>query len=218
VLDRRAPSTEPPPFSGAVQSESNVVVCVRVRPLLAHELSSSSRPCLDIAPSSGRGSSLGHVGTAAASRARSPAHGNDGVFRGANITMGKGKHAFMFTFDAAFDVSASQRAVYDTTVTGLLDGLFAGYNATVLAYGQTGSGKTFTMGSCDQAGAPETRCVRRACLLSEFEKSSSPARFSAFTLRTCGRNSADIFVWAFLLVCVGGGGGRGLMAGCEGVA
>jgi kinesin family protein 4/21/27 len=29
----------------------------------------------------------------------------------------------------------------------LLDGIFAGYNATVLAYGQTGSGKTFTMGT-----------------------------------------------------------------------
>ena len=29
----------------------------------------------------------------------------------------------------------------------LVQGIFNGYNATVLAYGQTGSGKTYTMGS-----------------------------------------------------------------------
>lgn len=37
--------------------------------------------------------------------------------------------------------------LYDECVAPLVDGLFQGYNATVLAYGQTGSGKTYTMGT-----------------------------------------------------------------------
>lgn len=67
------------------------------------------------------------------------------------------KHGFQF--DAVFD-DAPQAEVYESTVAPLLDGVFAGYNATVLAYGQTGSGKTFTMGSADQVGIPMAKCVR----------------------------------------------------------
>ncbi|XP_022856590.1 kinesin-like protein KIN-4A, partial [Olea europaea var. sylvestris] len=37
--------------------------------------------------------------------------------------------------------------MYEECVSPLVDGLFQGYNATVLAYGQTGSGKTYTMGT-----------------------------------------------------------------------
>ena len=37
----------------------------------------------------------------------------------------------------------------------LVEGCFAGYNATVLAYGQTGSGKTHTMGTSGSAAASE---------------------------------------------------------------
>ena len=41
----------------------------------------------------------------------------------------------------------------------LVEGCFAGYNATVLAYGQTGSGKTHTMGtSINAAGVEEDDC------------------------------------------------------------
>jgi kinesin family protein 4/21/27 len=38
-------------------------------------------------------------------------------------------------------------AIFEECVAPLVDGLFQGYNATVLAYGQTGSGKTYTMGT-----------------------------------------------------------------------
>jgi hypothetical protein len=37
--------------------------------------------------------------------------------------------------------------LFNDCVEPLVQGVFNGYNATVLAYGQTGSGKTFTMGS-----------------------------------------------------------------------
>ncbi|KAF3656305.1 Kinesin-like protein BC2 [Capsicum annuum] len=57
-----------------------------------------------------------------------------------------GTHSF--TFDHVYGSTASpSAAMYQECVAPLVDGLFQGYNATVLAYGQTGSGKTYTMGT-----------------------------------------------------------------------
>nr|XP_009787508.1 PREDICTED: chromosome-associated kinesin KIF4A isoform X5 [Nicotiana sylvestris] len=57
-----------------------------------------------------------------------------------------GTHSF--TFDHVYGSTASpSAAMYEECVAPLVDGLFQGYNATVLAYGQTGSGKTYTMGT-----------------------------------------------------------------------
>nr|XP_018632555.1 kinesin-like protein KIN-4A isoform X1 [Nicotiana tomentosiformis] len=57
-----------------------------------------------------------------------------------------GTHSF--TFDHVYGSTASPSAsMYEECVAPLVDGLFQGYNATVLAYGQTGSGKTYTMGT-----------------------------------------------------------------------
>ncbi|KAK4348841.1 hypothetical protein RND71_031596 [Anisodus tanguticus] len=57
-----------------------------------------------------------------------------------------GTHSF--TFDHVYGSTASpSAAMYQECVSPLVDGLFQGYNATVLAYGQTGSGKTYTMGT-----------------------------------------------------------------------
>uniref|UniRef100_A0AC34GR89 Kinesin-like protein n=1 Tax=Panagrolaimus sp. ES5 TaxID=591445 RepID=A0AC34GR89_9BILA len=52
-----------------------------------------------------------------------------------------------FTFDHVFDCNTPQSSVYTNCVNNLVEGIFDGYNATVLAYGQTGSGKTHTMGT-----------------------------------------------------------------------
>jgi hypothetical protein len=41
-----------------------------------------------------------------------------------------------FTYDYVYDVHAQQSSVYNSCVRVLVDGLFDGYNATVLAYGQ----------------------------------------------------------------------------------
>uniref|UniRef100_A0AC34QKA5 Kinesin motor domain-containing protein n=2 Tax=Panagrolaimus sp. JU765 TaxID=591449 RepID=A0AC34QKA5_9BILA len=51
------------------------------------------------------------------------------------------------TFDHVFGPNEAQETVFSSAVTGLIDGIFDGYNATILAYGQTGSGKTYTMGT-----------------------------------------------------------------------
>ncbi|KAL8490065.1 hypothetical protein ACS0TY_025818 [Phlomoides rotata] len=57
-----------------------------------------------------------------------------------------GTHSF--TFDHVYGSTGSpSTSMYEECVAPLVDGLFQGYNATVLAYGQTGSGKTYTMGT-----------------------------------------------------------------------
>lgn len=67
------------------------------------------------------------------------------------VTPGKpqiqiGTHSF--TFDHVYGGGGTQSsAMFEECISPLIDGLFQGYNATVLAYGQTGSGKTYTMGT-----------------------------------------------------------------------
>ncbi|KAJ6400008.1 hypothetical protein OIU84_015629 [Salix udensis] len=57
-----------------------------------------------------------------------------------------GTHSF--TFDHVYGSSGTpSSAMFEDCIAPLVDGLFQGYNATVLAYGQTGSGKTYTMGT-----------------------------------------------------------------------
>ncbi|ESN95960.1 hypothetical protein HELRODRAFT_114555 [Helobdella robusta] len=60
------------------------------------------------------------------------------------ITLGSERR---FTFDYVCDVGSDQGLVYDVCCKSLIDGLFEGYNASLIAYGQTGSGKTYTMGT-----------------------------------------------------------------------
>uniref|UniRef100_A0A7N0SXI7 Kinesin motor domain-containing protein n=1 Tax=Kalanchoe fedtschenkoi TaxID=63787 RepID=A0A7N0SXI7_KALFE len=56
--------------------------------------------------------------------------------------------AHSFTFDHVYGSTGSPpSAIFEECVHPLVDGLFQGYNGTVLAYGQTGSGKTYTMGT-----------------------------------------------------------------------
>ncbi|KAL2333515.1 hypothetical protein Fmac_014728 [Flemingia macrophylla] len=68
-----------------------------------------------------------------------------------SVTPGKpqvqiGSHSF--TFDYVYGNGGSPSVdMFEECVAPLVDGLFQGYNATVLAYGQTGSGKTYTMGT-----------------------------------------------------------------------
>ncbi|KAI6689052.1 hypothetical protein NL676_025880 [Syzygium grande] len=57
-----------------------------------------------------------------------------------------GTHSF--TFDHVYGSTGTpSSSMFEECVAPLVEGLFQGYNATVLAYGQTGSGKTYTMGT-----------------------------------------------------------------------
>uniref|UniRef100_A0A516IJE7 Kinesin motor domain-containing protein n=1 Tax=Turnera subulata TaxID=218843 RepID=A0A516IJE7_9ROSI len=57
--------------------------------------------------------------------------------------------AHSFTFDHVYGNAGGSPPgiMFEECVAPLVEGLFQGYNGTVLAYGQTGSGKTYTMGT-----------------------------------------------------------------------
>ncbi|KAL3840006.1 hypothetical protein ACJIZ3_024597 [Penstemon smallii] len=70
----------------------------------------------------------------------------------ASGTVQIGTHSF--TFDHAYGSTGSpSSSMYEKCVAPLVEGLFQGYNATVLVYGQTGSGKTYTMGTSMKDGS-----------------------------------------------------------------
>ncbi|KAI6200754.1 Kinesin motor domain-containing protein [Aphelenchoides besseyi] len=58
-----------------------------------------------------------------------------------------------FGYDFVYDRDSTQIQIYESCVKQLVEGIFNGYNATILAYGQTGSGKTHTMGTAFDAAA-----------------------------------------------------------------
>lgn len=69
-----------------------------------------------------------------------------------------GTHSF--TFDHVYGSTGTpSSAMFEECVAPLVDGLFQGYNATVLAYGQTGSGKTYTMGTGFKDGCQTTGII-----------------------------------------------------------
>ncbi|XWS33576.1 hypothetical protein CRYUN_Cryun22dG0095200 [Craigia yunnanensis] len=90
------------------------------------------------------------------------------------VTSGKpqvqiGTHSF--TFDHVYGNGGSpSSSMFEECVAPLVDGLFQGYNATLLAYGQTGSGKTYTMGTAIKDGC-ETGLIPQVmnALFKKFE-------------------------------------------------
>ncbi|KAH8095176.1 hypothetical protein JL720_2454 [Aureococcus anophagefferens] len=117
------------------QGQSNILVVVRVRPLLKHDLGDrhivkvlERKVCVILDP---------------------PARGRPEERAPAAPVAGKKKYAF----DYVFDEEDRQLAVYNRTTKFLIQGVLDGFNATVFAYGQTGAGKTFTMiGSHEEPG------------------------------------------------------------------
>ncbi|KAK3132521.1 hypothetical protein QOZ80_6AG0523600 [Eleusine coracana subsp. coracana] len=91
-----------------------------------------------------------------------------------------GSHSF--TFDHVYGSTGTpSAAMFDECVAPLVEGLFQGYNATVLAYGQTGSGKTYTMGTACKEGSYIGIIPRAMAAL--FEKIESLKSQVEFQLR-----------------------------------
>ena len=117
-LASTTPRKRPLPASSAAdasQDSNNIVVVVRIRPLLA--LEAGSQRCLDVLHASSTSTCL-RLGGSAGPR---------------------------FTFDQVHDSHATQGQIFEQACRPLVESCVEGYNATVLAYGQTGSGKTYTM-------------------------------------------------------------------------
>lgn len=58
-------------------------------------------------------------------------------------------------------MSCTQKKLYDTAVSPIVESVLNGYNGTILAYGQTGSGKTHTMSGQDIQDPAERGIIPR---------------------------------------------------------
>jgi kinesin family protein 18/19 len=113
--------------------QSNILVAVRVRPLLSHD-----RQRKDIL----RVLDLKMVVVL------DPGNKSDVVGQMRNRTREK-----RYAFDRVFEPAEDQQMVYNETTRFLIDGVSNGFNATVFAYGCTGAGKTYTMlGTAENPG------------------------------------------------------------------
>lgn len=101
--------------------QSNVLVAVRVRPLMKHDVVKKS--CARVLDSN-------------VVVIMDPAHGDKQDVLRANRSREK-----QYAFDYVFDQASTQDSAYQNTTKFLIHGVLDGYNATVFAYGQTGSGK-----------------------------------------------------------------------------
>ncbi|XP_054742880.1 kinesin-like protein Klp68D [Anastrepha obliqua] len=97
-----------------------VQVVVRCRPISNREQSEGSEEVVSVYP-------------------------NRGVVEITNLTEANKEQTKMFTYDAAYDASASQINLYNEVVFPLVSSVLEGFNGCIFAYGQTGTGKTFTM-------------------------------------------------------------------------
>ncbi|XP_001352782.1 kinesin-like protein Klp68D [Drosophila persimilis] len=70
---------------------------------------------------------------------------NRGVVELQNVVDANKEQRKVFTYDAAYDASASQTTLYHEVVFPLVSSVLEGFNGCIFAYGQTGTGKTFTM-------------------------------------------------------------------------
>jgi len=101
--------------------QSNVLVAVRARPLMKHDVVKKS--CVKVLD--------GKVVVIL-----DPAAGDKMDVLRANRNKEK-----QYAFDFVFEAGTAQESVYNNTAKFLIHGVLDGYNATVFAYGQTGSGK-----------------------------------------------------------------------------
>lgn len=101
--------------------QSNVLVAVRVRPLMKHDVVKKS--CVKVLDCK-------------VVVICDPAAGDKQDVLRANRSREK-----QYAFDFVFEPGSTQESIYNNTTKFLIHGVLDGYNATVFAYGQTGSGK-----------------------------------------------------------------------------
>ena len=106
--------------------QSNVLVAVRVRPLMKHDVIKKS--CVRVLDNK-------------IVVILDPALAADKV----DILRANRNREKQYAFDYVLDPTSTQDSAYLHTTKFLIHGVLDGFNATVFAYGQTGSGKTHTM-------------------------------------------------------------------------
>lgn len=97
---------------------ANVIVCVRIRPLNDRELVDGSSLCF------------------------LPTTDNKGV---QEIDCDRGHTIKYWNYDHTFGPDTSNKTIFDTIGSQIIDAALNGYNSVLFAYGQTSSGKTYTL-------------------------------------------------------------------------
>jgi kinesin family member 5 len=94
----------------------------------------------------------------------------------ADGSLGKVKYAF----DGLFNDTNTQKDIFDKAVAPIIQGVFEGFNGTVLAYGQTSSGKTHTMSGPDMFDETNRGVIPRmvTCMFEMIEDSSEEIEFT----------------------------------------
>lgn len=101
-------------------SSTNIFVACRVRPLIPNELKQSATISVMVDTTTNSVKNFGGD------------HANP-------------EACHKFTYDAVFDMKATQDHVFDRSCEAVVRGVLEGYNGTIFCYGQTATGKTWTM-------------------------------------------------------------------------
>lgn len=126
-LPSARPAGDTSAFMSAMQEgRSNVLVALRVRPLLPKEIKRGDANLIRVMDNK-------------MVVLMDPGTDEDDFLR-----RNRSREA-RYAFDLAFPESAPSSTVYESTTRFLLEGIMQGFNATVFAYGATGAGKTHTM-------------------------------------------------------------------------
>ena len=113
------------------KGESNILVALRLRPLLSREISEGQFNLVKILDEK--------VVILQAPKDFTEENGKNEMIR-KNRTREK-----QYAFDYAFDEDVDTVKVFNLTTQFLIEGVLNGFNSTVFAYGATGAGKTHTM-------------------------------------------------------------------------
>eukprot|EP00940_MAST-03C_sp_MAST-3C-sp2_P003266 g3266.t1 len=111
------------------EATSSIRVCVRKRPLSAHERKRKEKDTVEIA-----------------GKQRIRVHEPR-----TKVDLTSYVETYDFAFDEVFGEKDSTELIYHQTTKALVGSIFRGGRATCFAYGQTGSGKTYTMLGADDA-------------------------------------------------------------------
>ena len=117
---------------------TRILVCVRKRPMLRHELLRHDFDVVSVDTNHG-----GLVVHEPKTR----------------VDLVKEVSNHKFSFDAVFNEADGNSGIYASTLRPLLNHVFSGGLATVFAFGQTGSGKTCTMAGHGNASATDGNAV-----------------------------------------------------------
>ena len=121
-----------------MSEETGIRVCVRKRPIFAHEQKEREFDVITVPPSGGNGC---HISI------------HDARMEADLIKMFMNHHTFKF--DAVFSERCTDTDVYRATAQPLVLKASMGMQSTIMMYGQTGSGKTYTMTALQQRAFPD---------------------------------------------------------------